>query len=468
MNYEIICGYCGTTFQAKRSSAKFCSDNCRVRNHQEKAKQSIQIATSQSSVQVANQESSLSLQLDEMLLYNKIDGHIKWLDRHKLKIKDVKRIIKKNETIVEDHEKNVKLINIDIEELKQSQLNHKQQEKRWKEEYQTLYKEVNKKVGAESIRAIVRDDANKLRLERLVELARTIQPKLNELHTRIFDKKRKVTDIESRIKKGKDIVRKQQNLIKGWIEKRDERLKELVELQEKRKLLIKRKSEVQVVATPQIIQPKKVKNLRKPSKNEVGAGDLQAMNFEVFNLPGELGAFLGELDKNKTCIALTGDSGAGKTYFSYQLAALFIAALGIEVKYFSLEEGIGPITQKKVSKYGLGNELKLTDQGNLEEVRKAAKEYPMVIVDSFNKLDAKADDFEKLRMDFPNTLFILIFQKTASGTIRGGSAIKYNSSATIDVIRRDGERIAIMEKGRYGTIGWEYSISEDRVIMSTE
>jgi hypothetical protein len=94
-------------------------------------------------------------------------------------------------------------------------------------------------------------------------------------------------------------------------------------------------------------------------------------------------------------------------------------------------------------------------------VRKAAESYSLVIVDSFNKLDAKATDFEKLRNDFPLTIFILIFQKTTSGTMRGGSSIKYDSSATIDVIKRNGQRIAIMEKGRYGTIGWEYFIKAD-------
>ena len=114
--------------------------------------------------------------------------------------------------------------------------------------------------------------------------------------------------------------------------------------------------------------------------------------------------------------------------------------------------------------YGLGNELGITDQGSLEDVRIAAKDYPLIIVDSFNKLDAKPTDFESLRTDFPKTLFILIFQKTTSGTMRGGSSIKYNSSATINVIKRDGERIAIMEKGRYGTMDWEYSIDEGKVI----
>ncbi|MCB9335476.1 MAG: hypothetical protein H6586_04960 [Flavobacteriales bacterium] len=48
--------------------------------------------------------------------------------------------------------------------------------------------------------------------------------------------------------------------------------------------------------------------------------------------------------------------------------------------------------------------------------------------------------------------------------MRGGSSIKFNSSATIDVQLKDDERIAVMEKGRYGTIGWVYSIDGGMII----
>ncbi len=212
--------------------------------------------------------------------------------------------------------------------------------------------------------------------------------------------------------------------------------------------------------------PTRINKNKSSNLDEIGAGDLQEMIFETFTLSGELGAFLGHLDRNKTCFALTGDSGAGKSHFSFEIANLFITDQGFRVKYFSLEEGVGRLTQEKVAKYSFGNELSLAAKGTIEDVRAAAKEYPMVIVDSFNSLGAKAEEFERLRMDFPQTIFLLIFQKTTAGTIRGGSAIKYNSSATIDVVRRDGERVAIMEKGRYGTIGWEYSISERRIINS--
>jgi len=48
--------------------------------------------------------------------------------------------------------------------------------------------------------------------------------------------------------------------------------------------------------------------------------------------------------------------------------------------------------------------------------------------------------------------------------MRGGASIKFDSTATIDMQLRDGERIAVMQKSRYGTIGWEYSVTDDEII----
>ncbi len=81
-----------------------------------------------------------------------------------------------------------------------------------------------------------------------------------------------------------------------------------------------------------------------------------------------------------------------------------------------------------------------------------------------NRLIVVGDGFDKLRMDFPNTIFISIFQKTTTGSVRGGSAIVFDSSAIINVQRRDEQRVAVMQKSRYGTQNWEFSITEKRVI----
>ena len=191
------------------------------------------------------------------------------------------------------------------------------------------------------------------------------------------------------------------------------------------------------------------------------AEDLKNTTYETFELPTELGSFLGRLDRNKTAIALTGDSGAGKSHFAFELTRLF-SDEGYRTKFFCLEEGFGALTQSKVQKYDISDEVVFVDRATLADVRRDAMLFDVIVIDSFNKLNVNAEEFERLRSDFPRTIFIIIFQKTSSGSIRGGSSILFNSSATIDVIREDDSRIAHMVKGRYGTQGWSYDINRGR------
>ncbi|MEM9824648.1 MAG: hypothetical protein AAF985_26410 [Bacteroidota bacterium] len=192
-------------------------------------------------------------------------------------------------------------------------------------------------------------------------------------------------------------------------------------------------------------------------KDTLKGSELMMMNFETFDLPTELGRFLGQLERYRLAIALTGDNGAGKTHFSFALAELFSKS-GFSIKYYSLEMGLGNKVKELVQLYNC-HDIALTQNGKLNQVQKDAKLYDVIVVDSYGKLEANSKDFDKLRNAFPHTIFIFIFQKTNSGTMRGGSSIKFDSSMTINVIKREGQRIAVMEKSRYGTISWEYDIS---------
>ncbi|MCB9198089.1 MAG: hypothetical protein H6600_06495 [Flavobacteriales bacterium] len=225
--------------------------------------------------------------------------------------------------------------------------------------------------------------------------------------------------------------------------------------------------EINVDRLPPIIKNKSIKTNRiKNSGIRAYSGqEILSLDFESIKLNGNLGDFIGKLIREKCAIALTGDSGAGKSTFSFQLAEAFLSQK-LSVAYFSLEAGFTESMKGLIKKFSLNrSNFSAFDDGGLKEVRSEASNFDCVVIDSYSKISAKAIDFENLRQDFPNTIFIVIFQKTTDGKIRGGSSILYNSTATIDIkVTSSGKRIAIMQKSRYGTENFVYSISENKLI----
>ncbi|MCB0401150.1 MAG: hypothetical protein KDD41_03645 [Flavobacteriales bacterium] len=450
MKYEIKCGFCGENFESTRTSAKYCSDNCRVKYHQLKKKQE------------ENTSQQLTIQQEERSIqYGYLEQQIiSLIQKNRFIIAKAKR----GEREKQHYIKMIREIGINIKYTELQIQEDENKQKRIQKNLSSKHKkvlELKKKANEKS--EIINRLTIMLDLKKTEKEVVAIENEIEKLYKNISSQKREHIHITAELEEWKDRL--------GDIKKHLNRYRETYQNNHQEIEAIKKRMNnpdltQNIIPIPQPVIPKRIPTPSKTSGKSIGAGDLQHINFQTFRLSGELGAFLGELDRNKTCFALTGDSGAGKSWFSFEMARLFIAEMGFSVKYFSLEEGVGKLTQEKVVAYGLGNELNLVGIGSLEDVRTAAKEYPMVIVDSFNSLNTKAEEFEKLRTDFPNTIFLLIFQKTTAGTIRGGSAIKYNSSATINVIIREGQRIAIMEKGRYGTIGWEYSITQKRLIKT--
>ena len=188
------------------------------------------------------------------------------------------------------------------------------------------------------------------------------------------------------------------------------------------------------------------------------------MNFDGVQVKGEIGRFLGTMERNKCAIALTGDSGAGKSYFSYELANAFIGNQ-LSVGYFTLESGFNNKFKEFASSHSGNFLFKGFEEGKLQDVRTEANNFDCLIIDSYSKISDKAKDFEELRQDFPDTFFIIIFQKTTDGKIRGGSSILFNSTATIDIkVDAGGERLAVMKKSRYDTENFIYSITEGELV----
>lgn len=225
-------------------------------------------------------------------------------------------------------------------------------------------------------------------------------------------------------------------------------------------------SEIDLERLP-IIKSKKtsiIKSKRISSAQGFSGKEIANMKFDGIQIKGEIGRFLGTMERNKCAIALTGDSGAGKSYFSYELANAFICQK-LSVGYFTLESGFNNKFKEFASNHSGNFLFKAFEEGKLQDVRTEANNFDCIIIDSFSKISDKAKDFEELRQDFPNTFFIIIFQKTTDGKIRGGSSILFNSTATIDIkIAQDGERLATMKKSRYDSENFIYSITEGKLI----
>ncbi len=191
-----------------------------------------------------------------------------------------------------------------------------------------------------------------------------------------------------------------------------------------------------------------------------------------FRLPGDLGTLLGDLERFELAITLEGDQGGGKTRFGYQLANAF-AELGHRVAVFSLEIGKGSdlIRRMRDEYIDLDNRprVDIADQApeGINTIRKYSRTYDVVLIDSWNKLDVHSSAFDKLRKDFPNTMFIVIFQRTTQGTIRGGTAPLFDAGINLEVVKVDDSfrnNYAVATKNRYGETGIQYNIFNAGII----
>lgn len=197
----------------------------------------------------------------------------------------------------------------------------------------------------------------------------------------------------------------------------------------------------------------------------VGGGSQQAEEEDIFadrvsktkplRLPGELGRFMGAPEPLEYALVLRGDPGAGKSRLLFQLQDLF-AGIGMTVADFSLE-------MSKQSSVVKGYEAQYIHASNRVRIKRAdylpkglqtireqaaSGKFNVIVIDSFGKVGAKQEEFDKLRKDFPNIIWLVIFQSTTNGTARGGVQAEYDGGAVIHV--HEGG-IAVFEKNRYHT-----------------
>ncbi|MBQ4818891.1 antirestriction protein [Aquimarina sp. MMG016] len=197
-------------------------------------------------------------------------------------------------------------------------------------------------------------------------------------------------------------------------------------------------------------------------------------NTPTFRLPGEMGELLGDLEKFELAVTIEGDQGGGKTRFTYQLADAF-ASIGNNVAIFTLEIGgkSDLITRMKNEYLSPQNRNRISRADQLPDgyktIEAATKNFDVIIIDSWNKTGLPSQDFDRLRKQYPNTIFIVIFQRTTGKTIRGGTAPLYDAGINIEVIKLDDtfkNNYAVTTKNRYGITGIKYNIFSKEIINS--
>ena len=207
---------------------------------------------------------------------------------------------------------------------------------------------------------------------------------------------------------------------------------------------------------------------------------LQNRTFETFIIAEpQMQAFLGDVERKNTgstAITITGGAGSGKTRFAFQ----FINALAqnYKVGHASLEEQPdSKLYFDKVQQY-----LDQTAQANVEapeienmqDLQALIERNDVIVIDSFTKIREWNRNFlldRDLRKKYNGKLFLIIFQQTVAGNMRGGTTSEFDGDIILytQVFPDYRENYIYPSKNRYNSTPSEqlrYSVYNQQLLPS--
>ena len=207
---------------------------------------------------------------------------------------------------------------------------------------------------------------------------------------------------------------------------------------------------------------------------------LQNRTFETFIIAEpQMQAFLGDVERKNTgstAITITGGAGSGKTRFAFQ----FINALAqnYKVGHASLEEQPdSKLYFDKVQQY-----LDQTAQANVEapeienmhDLQALIERNDVIVIDSFTKIREWDRNFlldRDLRKKYNGKLFLIIFQQTVAGNMRGGTTSEFDGDIILytQVFPDYRENYIYPSKNRYNSTPREqlrYSVYHQQLLPS--
>jgi len=222
------------------------------------------------------------------------------------------------------------------------------------------------------------------------------------------------------------------------------------------------KSPVEVQPIPTAVatvEPKpEPKTITAPTRaKNLATAMLDTVQNEVFNIPGDIGLFLGQVEKKPVHSVVTtidAEQGAGKTRLMFQIINA-LAGMGLKCLFYSLEEHPqSKLFKDKVSQYidpsNLANISVIDEVGNWENEKALIEASDAIFFDSFQKLP-KIDLDRDIRKAFNGKLFYVIYQQTGTKTMRGGSEAAFDGDQILKVKKHDNykENYAFANKNRY-------------------
>ncbi|SED22171.1 Antirestriction protein ArdC [Tenacibaculum sp. MAR_2009_124] len=195
----------------------------------------------------------------------------------------------------------------------------------------------------------------------------------------------------------------------------------------------------------------------------------------------EIATFLGKLEKKKKeslVITLTGGQGSGKTRCAFRFMNEF--AQNYKVGHASIEEHPeSTLYWDKVDKYVNDTALNNIDNPEIntqQDLDKLIRENDIIIIDSFAKIQELSKGFEvdkDLRKKYDGKLFLVIFQQTADGKMRGGTKSQFDADIVLftEKFKDYEQNFVYADKNRYQNQSLDelkYSIYTGKLIKNNE
>lgn len=176
----------------------------------------------------------------------------------------------------------------------------------------------------------------------------------------------------------------------------------------------------------------------------------------------EIAKFLGNVEikeKDSIGISITAPQGAGKTRFAFQLMNAF--AKNYRVGHASMEEHPeSGLYESKALEYiapeNLSN-IYAPEINTMQDVHRLIQENDVIVIDSFEKMreiDKTVQVDKDFRKKYDGKLFIIIFQLTGDGKMRGGSKSQFDVDIVLFTEKFDDyrENYIYPDKNRYNNV----------------